>query len=132
MVGVVDLGGARRLWPPPSPPASVERLRGLAGARPFRTFWIGFLTVSALIGASILAVLSVIGILAAPAVVLVAVALGFVGYILAIYLVGRAIWGWLGQLPPDTLPERAPRRPARRRRRQPDRPRSPSPAGCCC
>jgi hypothetical protein len=88
-------------------PASVERLRDLTGDRPFRTLWIGFLTLSTLIGAAVLATLSVIGIVAVPVILLIAAVLGFVGYIIAVYLVGRAIWNWIGQLPPDSLPERA-------------------------
>ena len=88
-------------------PRGVERLAVLAGDRPFYTFWIGFLTLSALIGATFLAVATIIGIIVAPAIVILGLAFGFVGYLVAVYLVGRLIWRWADQLPPDTLGERA-------------------------
>lgn len=88
-------------------PQRLERLRDLVRARPLRSFWIGFLALSALLGASVLLVLTLIGIFVAPAVIVAAVVLGFIGYLVAVYLVGRAFWDWIGQLPPDTLTERA-------------------------
>jgi hypothetical protein len=88
-------------------PNAVERLAALTAARPFHTFWIGFLTLSALIGATVLAVATVVGILVAPALILAAGVLGFLGYLVAVYLLGRAVWSWVGRFPPDTLPERA-------------------------
>jgi hypothetical protein len=88
-------------------PAKLEAIRDHTAERPFRTFWIGFLTLATLIGASVLAVLTVIGILAAPAIILAAAVLGLLGYLVAVYLVGRAVWDWIGQLAPDELSERA-------------------------
>ena len=88
-------------------PNAVERLAALTAARPFHTFWIGFLTLSTLIGATVLAVATVVGILVAPALILAAGVLGFLGYLVAVYLLGRALWVWVGRFPPDTLPERA-------------------------
>ncbi len=87
-------------------PAGVERLGALAAARPFRTFWIGFLALAVLVGATVLAVLSIIGILAAPAILLAAALLMFIGYLVGVCFVGRAVWGWAGQLPPDGFLER--------------------------
>jgi hypothetical protein len=88
-------------------PHGVERLRAIADERPFRTFWIGFLTLATLIGAAILLILTLVGIFVAPAVLLAAVVLAMLGYILAVYLAGRAVWNWIGQLPPDSFWERA-------------------------
>ena len=88
-------------------PQRLERLRDVVRARPLRSFWIGFLALSALLGASILLVLTLIGIIVAPAVIIAAAVLGFIGYLVGVYLVGRAFWDWIGQLPPDTLVERA-------------------------
>jgi hypothetical protein len=88
-------------------PNAVERLAAVTAARPLRTFWIGFLTLSALIGATVLAIATVIGILVAPALILAAAVLGFLGYLVAVYLLGRAVWVWVGHFPPDTIPERA-------------------------
>lgn len=88
-------------------PQKLERARDMTRDRPFRTFWIGFLTLAALIGSSVLLVLTLIGVLVAPAVIALAVGLGFVGYLIATYLVGRALWGWFGAPPPDAFLERA-------------------------
>jgi len=88
-------------------PQKLERLRDLVRDRPLRTVWIGFLTLSALVGASVLLILTLIGIFVAPAVLLAAAILGFLGYLIAVYVVGRAVWDWLGQLPPDAFLERA-------------------------
>jgi hypothetical protein len=87
-------------------PESMERLRAIADARPFRTFGMGFLTLSTLTGAAILLVLTLIGIFVAPVVVVMAVLISVIGYVIAVYLIGRAVWGWIGQLPPDTFSER--------------------------
>jgi hypothetical protein len=55
----------------------------------------------------VLAIATVIGILVAPALILAAAVLGFLGYLVAVYLLGRAVWVWVGHFPPDTIPERA-------------------------
>jgi hypothetical protein len=87
-------------------PHHLERLRDLTAERPFRTFWIGFLTLAVLIGGAVLAVLTVVGVIVAPAILLAAAVFGLLGYLVAVYLVGRAVWDWTGQLPPDSVPER--------------------------
>jgi hypothetical protein len=87
-------------------PEKLERARIMVRERPFRTFWVGFLTLAALIGSSVLLLLTLVGVLLIPAVVLLAVAIGVLGYLAATYLVGRALWGWFGVLPPDSLLER--------------------------
>jgi hypothetical protein len=88
-------------------PRSVERLYVIADERPFRTLAFGFLALAALIGAAVLLVMTLIGIVVAPVVLIAAVALAVLGYVLAVYLAGRAVWDWIGQLPPDTFWERA-------------------------
>jgi hypothetical protein len=88
-------------------PQNLEQTRQVTRDRPLRTIWIGFLTLAALIGSSVLLVLTLIGVLVAPAVIVLAVGLGILGYVIATYLVGRALWGWFGALPPDTFLERA-------------------------
>ena len=88
-------------------PQKLEQARELTRDRPLRTFWIGFLTLAALVGSSVLLVLTLIGILVAPAIIVLAAVLAFLGYLIATYLVGRALWGWFGALPPDTFLERA-------------------------
>lgn len=53
-----------------------------------------------------LLIATLIGIFVAPAVVVLAVVLALLGYLIAVYLVGRTLWGWFGALPPDTIGER--------------------------
>jgi hypothetical protein len=62
---------------------------------------------AALIGSCVLLVLTLIGVFVAPAMVVLAAVLGVLGYLIATYLVGRALWGRFGALPPDTFLERA-------------------------
>jgi hypothetical protein len=88
-------------------PRSAERLWERASARPFHSFWIGFLTLSTLLGATLLAVLSIVGIVVAPAILLATVVLAGLGYLVGVWVVGRAAWGRATLLPPDTLVERA-------------------------
>ena len=73
-----------------------------------RTVWIGFLTLSALLGACVVAHPDHrrgAGGAGHPA--------GddgrscFLGYLFAVYVVGRAVWARLDRLPPDTVGERA-------------------------
>jgi len=88
-------------------PSAVERLREHTAERPFRTLWIGFLTLSALIGAPILISLTLVGIIVAPAIVVLAVLIGALGFVIAVYELGHLVWRTIGQLPPDTFTERA-------------------------
>jgi hypothetical protein len=50
--------------------------------------------------------MTLVGIVVAPVLLLLAVLVSVIGYIIAVYLIGRAIWGWIGHLEPDTFPER--------------------------
>lgn len=87
-------------------PAGVERLALIAAARPWRTFGMGFLTLAVLVGSAILLALTILGLLAAPFVILAAIALAFLGYLIGVWMVGRAAWGWVGMLEPDSFGER--------------------------
>ena len=51
--------------------------------------------------------MTLVGLLAAPAVLLLAFAMCLLGYLIGVYLLGRGLWGWFGQLPPDSFGERA-------------------------
>ena len=55
--------------------------RRAAGGEPARTTWIGFLTLSALLGACVVAVLTIVGVLAVPVILLAAMVLGLLGYL---------------------------------------------------
>lgn len=88
-------------------PRRADRVADQIGAEPVRTVWIGFLTLSALIGASVLAVLTIVGVLAVPVILLVAAVACFLGYLFAVYVIGRAAWVRIDGLPPDMAWERA-------------------------
>jgi hypothetical protein len=87
-------------------PTGVERLALIAAARPWRTFGMGFLTLAVLVGSAILLALTILGLLAAPVVLLAAFALAFIGYLIGVWMVGRTAWGWVGLLEPDSFGER--------------------------
>lgn len=87
-------------------PAGVERLSRIAADRPWRTFGMGFLALAVLVGSAILLALTILGLLAAPVVLLAAFGFAFLGYLIGVWMVGRGIWGWIGLLEPDTLGER--------------------------
>jgi hypothetical protein len=76
-------------------------------ARPFRILWLGFLTQSAVIGAAVLFAMTVIGLLLVPAMVLLALAGGFAGYVIAAYSFGVGLMLAFGRLEPDSAGERA-------------------------
>lgn len=74
---------------------------------PVRTVWIGFLTLSVLLGACVVAVLTIVGVVAVPVILLATMIFCFLGYLFAVYVLGRAVWTRIDRLPPDTLGERA-------------------------
>jgi hypothetical protein len=88
-------------------PRRAEAVADRIGGETWRTIWIGFLTLSALLGACIVAILTVVGALAVPVILLVTMVACFLGYLFAVYVVGRAIWTRFDRVPPDTGGERA-------------------------
>ena len=88
-------------------PRSTERFAVRILDEPGRSVWIGFLTLSALLGACVVAVLTIIGVLAVPVIMLVTMVLCFLGYLVAVYVVGSGVWTRIDHLPPDTISERA-------------------------
>lgn len=88
-------------------PETLARLRFTVLGTPLRSVWIGALTLSVLVGGAILSALTLIGLLAAPAFVLAAVVLGFVGYVVGVYAFGVAIVRRIGRGVPDDFGDRA-------------------------
>jgi cytoskeletal protein CcmA (bactofilin family) len=88
-------------------PRRMARLRGIVAAGPFRAMSAGFLAISALIGAAVVLVATLFGVVIAPFALLAAGLLGFLGYLVAVYLVG--VWAIMraGALDPDGLGEYA-------------------------
>ncbi|MCU9847147.1 hypothetical protein OEZ60_03930 [Defluviimonas sp. WL0024] len=88
-------------------PRTLAAMRRSILERPLRNLWIGFLAQSAVIGSAVLFAMTLIGALLVPAVVLVALAGGFVGYILAVYAFGVALVQAVGRPEPQSVGERA-------------------------
>ncbi|MGG7645995.1 hypothetical protein ACQ5SP_14390 [Rhodovulum sp. YNF3179] len=88
-------------------PQGLARLREQALGQPFRTLWMGFLTLSVLSGAAILLAVTVIGIFVSPAAVLAALAVGFAGYVIGAYAFGVGLLGAFGRAAPDSIGDRA-------------------------
>ena len=88
-------------------PRGLARLRESLLARPFRGLWLGFLTMSALLGAIAVLGLTLIGLLAAPALIIAALVLGAAGYVVAAYAFGVGVLRLAGRSVPETLAQRA-------------------------
>lgn len=88
-------------------PARVAALRQIVLEHPLRSLWIGALTQSALTGAVVVAGLTLIGLLAAPAFLLAAALLGFFGYVIGTYAFGVALLSRAGRPLPDSFGDRA-------------------------
>lgn len=88
-------------------PARLASLRHIVLDQPLRSLWIGALTQSALTGAVVVAGLTLIGLLAAPAFLLAAALLGFVGYVVGVYAFGVALLNRVGRTLPDSFGDRA-------------------------
>ena len=83
-------------------PGPIARLREQALDRPFRVIWLGFLALSTMAGSGIILAMTLVGILVLPAVVIVAVVLGLIGYVLGTYILGVGVWGAIGKpMPAD-------------------------------
>ena len=76
-------------------------------ARPFRTLWIGFLVLSALIGSILMFALTGIGLLLVPLSIVLALLAGFLGYVIAAYILGVAALSLAGRGTPENFGERA-------------------------
>ncbi|MDE9449746.1 hypothetical protein J3R80_04590 [Aliiroseovarius sp. Z3] len=81
------------------------RLRTLE--TPARALWMGFLTISALAGSLFLFAMTGFGILLIPVSIVLAVLLGFAGYVVGTYILGVGVLGATNRPLPETLSERA-------------------------
>lgn len=88
-------------------PGKLSQTRATFLARPFRSFWFGFLTLSAAIGTTIVLAMTLIGLLAAPLTVLLAIVLGFAGYVVGAYALGVGLLSVIGRDVPGAWIERA-------------------------
>ena len=88
-------------------PRRAEDVADQLAEAPVRTVWIGFLTLSVLLGACAIAIMTIVGVLAVPLILLVTAIACFLGYLFAVYVLGRAVWVRIDRLAPDTVWERA-------------------------
>lgn len=88
-------------------PETLARLRFTVLGQPLRSVWFGALSMSVLIGGAILSAMTLIGLLASPALVLAAVVLAFAGYVVGVYSFGVAIVRRVGRGVPDDFADRA-------------------------
>jgi hypothetical protein len=88
-------------------PRGMARAGEVVSEGRFRALAYGFLTQATLIGAAILLVLTIVGAILSPFVILASVLLGFVGYLVGVYLLGDWVVTRFGALEADTLPEHA-------------------------
>jgi len=88
-------------------PQHLTSMRKTILSRPFRTFGLGFVAQSALIGSAILFTLTVIGVFFVPASILLAFILGFLGYVIGSYAFGVGLMLALGRNEPETFGQRA-------------------------
>lgn len=88
-------------------PTKLSQMRATFLARPLRSFGFGFLTLSAAIGTSVVLAMSVIGLLAVPLSVILAIIIGFSGYIVGAYALGVGLLSLIGRAEPSAWLERA-------------------------
>ncbi|WP_413717964.1 hypothetical protein [Silicimonas sp. MF1-12-2] len=88
-------------------PGKLSQMRAMFLTRPFRSFWFGFLTLSAAIGTTVVLAITLIGLLATPMSILLAIVLGFAGYIVGSYALGVGFLDLIGRDVPGAWIERA-------------------------
>ncbi len=88
-------------------PNKLAELRRSILEQPFRNLLFGFLVMSAVIGSTIVLMMTVVGLLLAPATVFVALTAGFAGYVVGSYAIGVGLLLAIGQHEPDSFVPRA-------------------------
>lgn len=88
-------------------PRTLAEIRKRLLDRPARALWLGFLAQSALVGATVILALSILGIFFSPAVALLAGLVGFGGYVVASYALGVGLLRAFGRPLPARWSERA-------------------------
>lgn len=106
VAGIVVVAAIAALIAAVIPQTLAEMRRGVL-ARPFRHLGVGFVTQSALIGSAILFAMTIIGVFLSPASVMVALLMGFAGYIVAVYAFGVGLLLAFGRSEPDSIGQRA-------------------------
>ena len=106
LFGVILIGALATIIAAIIPQTLADMREGLL-ARRFRNLLFGFLTQSAFIGAAILLLMTIIGIIASPAAILAALIAGFAGYVVAVYAFGVGLLLLIGRPAPASIGMRA-------------------------
>lgn len=88
-------------------PKKLAELRRTMHTQPLRNLWFGFLALSAIAGSTIILVMTGIGLLLAPATVLIALLSTFAGYVIGAYAVGVGLLLLIKRPEPDGIGTRA-------------------------
>jgi cytoskeletal protein CcmA (bactofilin family) len=84
-------------------PKAVQSWRELALAHPGRAIWSGFLVTSALAGSGFVLMLTIIGVILLPVMLIVTCVAIFAGYALGSYVLGAGLWLGVGRPMPEGL-----------------------------
>jgi hypothetical protein len=84
-------------------PKAVQGWRELALAHPSRAIWSGFLVTSALAGSGFVLMLTIIGVVLLPVMLIVTAVAIFAGYALGSYVLGVGLWLAAGRMMPDGI-----------------------------
>ncbi len=87
-------------------PARLAEMQQRVLARPIHTLWLGFLSLSAVIGASILLTITIIGLPLVAVLALLAFLCTIAGYAVAVYVLGVRLLLAMGRPEPDSIGSR--------------------------
>lgn len=106
LIGVVVIAGIAALIAAIVPQKLADLRRRILN-RPFRTLWFGILAESVIVGSTIILMLTGIGLLLAPATLVIALVGAFAGYVVAAYAFGVGLLMALGRSEPNSMGSRA-------------------------
>lgn len=88
-------------------PEHLAAMRKRIIASPFWILWIGFLSQSAVVGSAFILALTVVGLLAVPVSILLAILIGLLGYVIGAYAFGVGLMMAFGRPLPEDIGDRA-------------------------
>ena len=102
LVGVIVVAGIAALIAAIVPQRLADLRRDIL-ARPVRTLWIGLLAQSVIVGSTIILMMTLVGLLLAPATLLIALVSAFAGYIVAAYAFGVGLLMIIRKEEPESI-----------------------------
>lgn len=88
-------------------PTKLSQMRSTFLDHPLRSFWFGFLTLSAAIGTTVVLAMSLVGLLALPLSIILPLLIGFAGYVVGAYAIGVGLLNMIARTYPSAWIERA-------------------------